>query len=175
MGRDPVRAVLGVDGFYIIMMQHNMFRHLQLTKGAEIQIQKARILHIAVDTENSYAAIIAERCSRVYDRDGFIICAVIHRRFCNRPQGRTASVTGSMQEGVIDRLCPATASVSRHNGGDHIHQLGKTGNLHPVGIAQERNQHGAHQKGIFEIIDILQKRECSVPLLALPDLLVLLP
>ena len=41
MGRDPVRAVLGVDGFYIIMMQHNMFRHLQLTEGAEIQPVKA--------------------------------------------------------------------------------------------------------------------------------------
>ena len=79
-----------------------------------------------------------------------------------------------MHKGIVGRLCPAAASVTRHDRGDNVDKLCKAGDLYAVGIAEKGEKHGADEKSIFKIIDILKKRESSPPLFALPDFLVLL-
>ena len=79
-----------------------------------------------------------------------------------------------MHEGIIDGLGPAAAPVACHDGRDNVDQLGQARDLDPIRIAQQRDQHGTDQKRVFEVVDILQQRQSPVPLVLLPDLLILL-
>ena len=81
------------------------------------------------------------------------------------PEGRSCTVTGPRAERA--RTVELTAEKL-------IDQLGKTGDFHAVRIAQEGDQHGAHQQRILKVVNILQQRQRSSPLAALPDLLILL-
>ena len=56
-----VRIFFCVDGVYIVMMQDKMLRYLQPAKAAQIQIQQAIFLGIAVETENGKASIVRHR------------------------------------------------------------------------------------------------------------------
>ena len=78
-----------------------------------------------------------------------------------------------MHEGVIDRLCPAPAAVSRHDRSNHVDKLCEAGNLDSIGVAKQRDQHGANQQRILKVVDILQQRKCTVPFLPFPDFLIL--
>ena len=79
-----------------------------------------------------------------------------------------------MHKGIIDRLCPAAAAVASHDRRDDVDKLRKAGDLDAVGIAEEGEEHGTDEQSVFKIIDILEERQGSAPLFALPDFLILL-
>jgi hypothetical protein len=53
-------------------------------------------------------------------------------------------------------LSPTTICVG-HNWCDHIHQLSQAGDLDPVRIPKQSNEHSPNEQRIFKIIDILKK------------------
>ena len=70
-------------------------------------------------------------------------------------QYSASSVLAGEPVGIINGLPPATG-IGSHDGRNDIDQLGHTGDLHAVGMAQQGNQHGANQQCILEIINIFQ-------------------
>ena len=71
-------------------------------------------------------------------------------------------------------LRPHAAAIAGHNGSNHVHQLRQTGNLHAIRVAQEGDEHRAHQQRVLKIVNILQKGQRPIPLIPLPDFLILL-
>ena len=62
MGRDPIRAVLGVDCFYIIVMQQNVFGKFHFSERSHINTQLVIFNHVTVHTEDSDISAIIEDC-----------------------------------------------------------------------------------------------------------------
>ena len=151
-----------------------MFLQTQIPERPQIQLQAEVFLHVPVHAEHSHASVIAQRCRSVDHRNAFIIRTVIDRCVHDRLQCCAAAVPAHMQEGIEDRLRPASAAIAGHDRGDHVHQLRQACNLHPVRIPQEGDQDTAGQQGIFKVIDIFQQRKGGSPLLPFPDFLVLL-
>ena len=154
-------------------MQKDVFFKLQISESPEVYIQFKALRHIPVDGKDRYISLIVHGGGGVNQGYLAVIIASVDRRFHQGPQGRSPSVFRSMQEGPVDGLGPAASAVSGHDGGYDIYQLGQAGDLHPVGMPQEGDQHAARQKGVFEVIDVLQKRKGRPPFFPLPDLLVL--
>ncbi|MNR37015.1 hypothetical protein D3C85_1549960 [compost metagenome] len=68
-----------------------------------------------------------------------------------------------MQVWIKNRLFPRGSAVRRHDRRDYVNKLCHAGHSHPIGVAQQRNQHAAYEQRILEGVDILQLRRCDGP------------
>ena len=82
-----VRVFFSVDGFHIVMVQDNVLHGLQATEGAQVAVQGDVLLLVPVDGKDGKAAVIAEGCRGIHERNLFIVLAIIDRRGDDRTQG----------------------------------------------------------------------------------------
>src|SRR5262245_3167792 len=77
---------------------------------------------------------------------------------------------------VIDCLPEQSIGIG-HDWRDHVYQLGQTGDLDAVRVAQQRDHEAADQERIFEVIDLFQQMRrltamtihCIPAALTIPD------
>ena len=156
------------------MMQHDMLQHLQLAKRPQIGFQRNIFLQITVYGKNRYRAVVPQRGGSIHQRHVGVIAAIILRAVQNWTKRRSAAILGGVHQRPENGLRPNAAAIAGHNGSNHVDQLRQAGHLHTVRIAEERNQHGADQQRILKVVNILQQRQSAIPLIPLPDFLILL-
>ena len=77
---------------------------------------------------------------------------------------RAPTIEAGVEEGPVNALNPGLAALGLgHNRSNYIDQLGKTGNLDPVSVAQNGNQHGAEYCGIGHSVDVFHQTGRILP------------
>ena len=116
-------------------------------------------VQISVDNEQSHRLCVnGQRGGYIQIRHGFRNAAGVAGTLETDRKGSASAVLRGIKEGVIDGLGPGAASGFRHNGGQGIDQLGKTGDLNGVGIVDERVEYAP----VSEILDEIEQLEGEI-------------
>src|SRR5215218_8411061 len=105
---------------------------------------KSASLLIAVDGEKSELfSLLVDGRHRLQQRHGVELPAGVARAGDLQVQHLAATEAGGMQEGVKGRLLPDTPAGDRRDWSDGVHELGQAGDLYPIGVLQQADQHAA--------------------------------
>ncbi len=164
---DTLRIRLRIHRFQVFVVHHDVLLYPIARILPEVQRHFHVLFQILIDCKNYHFFFFAV----VYDhtiqiRRLAVLLRLIDGRLHDGIQNRALSQRRRMHIRIKDGLSPCSG-IGGHDRRDYIDKLRKTADLHTVRMSEHGDQHTAHQKRIFEIIDIFQLVRLLDPFLQL--------
>ncbi len=159
----------GVAGVGVGVGEHAVLRDLRQPQAVQRHFKGERTGLVAVDGEDGDRAggLVADGRG-VQEVDLAVLLGGVRGPGDAHVENRSAAVLRRLGERVERGLLPRLPAGLGGDRRDDVDQLGEAGDLHAVGVPQQRDEQGAEDDGVGEAVVVLQQPRRLRPVVAAP-------